>query len=101
MAKDELEKHHCPAISRKGVGRGECFRAVLHRKGEGPMNQELEGEGLIRSKDAARYLCVSEWPLRKLTHEGKLPYVQITDRSPMPFDKVDLRAWIERGKFAK
>jgi excisionase family DNA binding protein len=58
-------------------------------------------EGLIRSRDAARFLCVSEWLLRKLAHEGKLPYVQITERSPMLFDRTDLRAWIEREKIRK
>lgn len=39
--------------------------------------------------------------LRKLAHEGKLPYVQITGRSPMLFDRADLRAWIEREKIRK
>jgi hypothetical protein len=41
-----------------------------------------EREGLIRSRDAALYLGISEWLLRKLAHEEKLPYVQLTDRSP-------------------
>ena len=65
------------------------------------MNQEMERDGLIRSKDAARFLSISEWLLRKLAHEGKLPYVQITDRSPMLFDRADLRAWIEGEKIRK
>jgi len=66
--------------------------------GHGAMNQELQCEGLMRSKDAARFLCISEWLLRKLAHEGKLPYIQITERSPMLFDCAELRAWIEREK---
>ena len=63
--------------------------------------KELEQDGLIRSRDAASFLCISEWLLRKLAHAGRLPYVQITDRSPMLFDRADLRTWIEREKIRK
>jgi hypothetical protein len=58
----------------------------------------LDGEGLIRSRDAARFLCVSEWLLRKLAHEGELPYIQRTPASPLLFDRADLRRWIEQQK---
>ena len=58
-------------------------------------------EGLIRSRDAARLLGMSEWLLRKLAHEGDIPYLQITPRSPMLFDLLDLRGWIERQKIRK
>lgn len=61
----------------------------------------LLDEGLIRSRDAARYLCMSEWLLRKLAHEGKLAYIQRTPRSPLLFDLIDLRAWIEHEKIRK
>jgi len=52
----------------------------------------------MRSRDAARFLCVSEWLLRKLAHEGELPYIQRTPASPLLFDRADLRKWIEREK---
>ena len=55
-------------------------------------------EGLIRSRDAARLLGMSEWSLRKMAHSGELAYIQPTPRSPMRFDPVDLRDWIERHK---
>ena len=55
-------------------------------------------EGLIRSRDAARLLGISEWLLRKLAHDGELAYIQLTPRSPMLFDPLDLRSWIEREK---
>jgi hypothetical protein len=58
-------------------------------------------EGLIRSRDAARLLGMSEWLLRKLAHEGALAYIQQTPHSPMLFDPLDLRAWIEREKIRK
>jgi hypothetical protein len=58
-------------------------------------------EGLIRSRDAARLLGMSEWSLRKLAHERELPYIQRTPTSPLLFDPADLRSWIEREKIRK
>lgn len=55
-------------------------------------------EALIRSREAARLLGMSEWLLRKLAHEGALPFVQLTPRSPMQFDPADLRHFVERNK---
>lgn len=55
-------------------------------------------EALIRSKDAARLLGMSEWSLRKLAHEGELPYIHRSPTAPMYFDPIDLRRWIEREK---
>ena len=65
------------------------------------MNENLHLDGLIRSKDAARLLGISEWLLRKLAHEHELPYIQRSPTSPMLFDPVDLRKWIEREKVRK
>jgi hypothetical protein len=62
------------------------------------MNHKATFEGLIRSRDAARLLGMSEWLLRKLAHEGELAYIQRTPTSPLLFDPVDLRKWIEREK---
>lgn len=58
-------------------------------------------EGLIRSREAARLLGMSEWSLRKLAHERELPYIQRSPSSPMLFDPEDLRQWIEREKIRK
>jgi hypothetical protein len=58
-------------------------------------------EGLIRSRDASRLLGMSEWSLRKLAHESELPYIQRSPSSPMLFDPLDLRKWIEREKIRK
>jgi hypothetical protein len=55
-------------------------------------------EGLIRSRDAARLLGMSEWSLRNLAHSGELAYIQRSSRAPMLFDPLDLRAWIEKQK---
>lgn len=60
--------------------------------------QNAPFEGLLRSRDAARLLGISEWLLRKLAHDGELAYIQVTPRSPMLFDPIDLRSWIEREK---
>jgi excisionase family DNA binding protein len=58
-------------------------------------------EGLIRSRDAARLLGMSEWTLRWMAKAGEFPYIQMTPRSPMLFDPSDLRAWVERNKVRK
>ena len=58
-------------------------------------------EPLIRGKDAARILGMSEWLLRKVAHEGELAYIQRTATSPLLFDPADLRKWIEREKIRK
>ena len=55
-------------------------------------------EALMRSKDAARLLGMSEWTLRWMAHAGEFPYIQMTPRSPMLFDPADLRAWVEKNK---
>lgn len=57
-----------------------------------------EFEGLLRSREAAKLLCMSEWLLRQVAHDGELPYIQRTARSPMLFDIVDLRKWVEKEK---
>jgi len=62
------------------------------------MNENQQLEALIRSKEAARFLGISEWLLRKLAHEHELPYIQRSKTSPMLFDPVDLRKWIDREK---
>ena len=69
--------------------------ACLHEVAEPPF------EGLIRSKEAARLLGMSEWSLRKLAHERELPYIQRSPSSPMLFDPADLRQWIDREKIRK
>jgi excisionase family DNA binding protein len=58
----------------------------------------LPFEGLIRCREAARLLGLSEWSLRKLAHERELPFIQRTPTSPLLFDPADLRKWIEREK---
>ena len=63
----------------------------------------MENErGLIRCSEAAQFLGLSEWSIRKMAHGGELPYIQRGSRSsPMLFDPVDLRRWIEGEKRKK
>jgi len=39
------------------------------------MNQELPCEGLMRSKDAARFLCVSEWLAKRSIEDKAMGYL--------------------------
>jgi excisionase family DNA binding protein len=53
---------------------------------------------LLRTKEAAEYLSLSPWKLRRLTQEGRLPVVQDADGSPFLFDLRDLDGYIDRNK---
>ena len=54
---------------------------------------------LIRCREAAHFLGISEWSIRDMAHRGELPYVQMGSySSPMLFDVVDLRNLIEQKK---
>lgn len=53
---------------------------------------------LVRCREAAQLLGVSEWQVRKLAHDRQLAFIQLTVRSPLLFDRADLQAWIETHK---
>lgn len=53
---------------------------------------------LVRTRQAADYLCISEWKLRRLVQDGGLPFVQDGEGTPFLFDLRDLDAYIERHK---
>lgn len=53
---------------------------------------------LLRTKEAAAYLSISQWKLRRLTQDGRLPYVQDCDGSPFLFDVRDLDVYIDQNK---
>jgi len=53
---------------------------------------------LLRVREAAHYLNVSPWKLRRLVQEGLLPLVQDRESEPWRVDLLDLDAYIERHK---
>jgi hypothetical protein len=55
---------------------------------------------LLRLKDAALYLCLSPWKLRRIIQEGQLPIIKIaeTESGPWLLDMRDLDQFIERHK---
>lgn len=53
---------------------------------------------LLRTREAAEYLSVSSWKLRKLVQDGLLPIVQDSDGAAWRVDLRDLDAFIERNK---
>lgn len=53
---------------------------------------------LVRLKDAAHYLSLSPWKLRRLIWEGRLPVVQDCEGSPFLFDRHDLDSYIDANK---
>lgn len=53
---------------------------------------------LLRTADAARYLAVSPWKLRRLVHDAELPVVDCGEGANWLFDRMDLDRWIEKSK---
>ena len=50
---------------------------------------------LIWTKEAATYLSMSEWKLRRLIQDGSVPFVQDNENAPFLLDVRDLDAYIE------
>ena len=53
---------------------------------------------LLRLKEAAQYVCLSPWKLRKLVQDGQLPVVKYRENAPWLLDVRDLDGWVERHK---
>ena len=53
---------------------------------------------LLRTKQAAEYLCMSDWKLRRLIQDGHLPYLHDGEGSPFLLDIRDLDEYVERNK---
>jgi excisionase family DNA binding protein len=49
-------------------------------------------------KDAAVYVSLSPWKLRKLVQDGQLPIVKYGENAPWLLDVLDLDGWVERHK---
>jgi len=53
---------------------------------------------LLKTKEAAHYLGVSTWKVRKLVLDGKLPCVADSDSGPWLLDIHDLDTYIDTNK---
>jgi excisionase family DNA binding protein len=53
---------------------------------------------LLRVRDAAQYVSLSPWKLRKLVQDGQLPIVKYAENAPWLLDVRDLDGWVERHK---
>ena len=53
---------------------------------------------LLRTREAAAYLSISPWKLRKLVQDGFLPVVQASEGGAWRVDVRDLDSFIERNK---
>jgi excisionase family DNA binding protein len=53
---------------------------------------------LLRVRDAAQYLSVSPWKLRRLVQDGRLPVVQAGEGGAWRIDVRDLDTFIEQNK---
>lgn len=53
---------------------------------------------LLRTREAAEYLSLSPWKVRRLIQDGRLPVVQDGEGAPFLLDVRDLDEYIERNK---
>lgn len=53
---------------------------------------------LIKTQQAAIYLCISPWKLRRIVQDGLLPVIMGDGTAPWLFDIRDLDCFIERTK---
>jgi excisionase family DNA binding protein len=62
-----------------------------------PMS-ELSRRRLVKVKEAAAYLSISPYSLRKLVQSQELPIVKLQDRGPWLLDLRDLDRFVEARK---
>lgn len=54
---------------------------------------------LVKTKQAAEYLAISEWKLRNLVQQGLIPHIEDGGgTSPWRFDMRDLDAYVEKSR---
>jgi excisionase family DNA binding protein len=54
---------------------------------------------LVKTKQAAEYLAISQWKLRNLVQQGLIPYIEDGGgTSPWRFDIRDLDEYVERSR---
>jgi excisionase family DNA binding protein len=53
---------------------------------------------LLRLRDAAQYVSLSPWKLRRLVQDGQLPIVKYGENAPWLLDVRDLDSWVEQHK---
>lgn len=63
-----------------------------------PNGGSVSRRRLLRTKEAAEYLSISPWKLRRLIQDGRLPVVQDGEGSPFLLDVHDLDGYIDRNK---
>jgi excisionase family DNA binding protein len=53
---------------------------------------------LLKTAQAAAYISVSPWQLRRLIAQGRIPVIRIRDTARFLLDQRDLDCFIERNK---
>ena len=76
----------------------EGVTAARDRKVTDQAGTQYRGPRLLRTKDAARYLGISPWKLRKLVQDGLLPFVQEAEGAAWRLDLSDLDCFVVRNK---
>lgn len=70
-----------------------CTPAVCRQR---RVSRSTLARRLVRTREAATYLALSEWKIRKLVRNGQIPYIDDGKSGPWRFDLRDLDAYVER-----
>jgi excisionase family DNA binding protein len=62
-------------------------------------SKSIRTRRLLKLKEAAVYLGVSAWTVRRLAQRGELPFVRFGQATILLFDFADLDTYIERNKY--
>jgi excisionase family DNA binding protein len=65
---------------------------------EKTVRRPIPGGRLLTLLQASRYMNLSEWKLRSLVHDGRLPIVELNSGEKWWLDRRDLDAFIDRNK---
>lgn len=63
-----------------------------------PSSKPTSPKRLLRIREAAVYLSISPWKLRRLVQDGLIPVVQDRDGGPWRVDLRDLDRYVEQHK---
>jgi excisionase family DNA binding protein len=65
---------------------------------EKPARRPVPGGRLLTLFQACAYIGLSEWKLRALVHDGRLPIVELNGGEKWWLDRRDLDALVDRNK---
>ena len=60
--------------------------------------KQLTRRRLMKLKEASQQYSMSKWSIRRLIHNGEIPYFQTQPGAPFLVDPADMDKYVERNK---